>query len=113
MEGAIAPSIHRLLLELSTYDDRLAVVNFIIESYHDWNISVKTKSALSSVQEHLLLSSNYFALSLFSPSKGTSEYTFHGRFLITEQSNKQLVNYSISQKSSSSRLRKQGYLYAS
>ena len=37
--GAIAPSFQRLLLELPTDDDRLAVANFIIESYHDWNIS--------------------------------------------------------------------------
>lgn len=41
--GAIAPSIQRLLLELPTDDDKLAVANFIIESYHDRNISVKTK----------------------------------------------------------------------
>ncbi len=41
--GAIAPSIQRLLLELPTDDGKLAVVNFIIESYHDRNISVKTK----------------------------------------------------------------------
>jgi hypothetical protein len=30
--GAIAPSFQRLLLELPTVDDRLAVANFIIES---------------------------------------------------------------------------------
>ena len=41
--GAIAPSIQRLLLELPTDDGKLAVANFIIESYHDRNISVKTK----------------------------------------------------------------------
>jgi hypothetical protein len=62
IECAIAPSVQRLLLELPTNDDRLAVANFIIESYHDRNISVKTKSVLSSVQEHLLLSSNYFSV---------------------------------------------------
>jgi hypothetical protein len=43
--GTIAPSIQLLLLELPTDDDRLAVANFIIESYHDRNISVKTKCA--------------------------------------------------------------------
>jgi hypothetical protein len=43
--GAIEPSTQRLLLELPTDDDRLAVANFIIESYHDRNISVKTKFA--------------------------------------------------------------------
>ena len=43
--GAIAPYFQRLLLELPTDDDRLAVANFIIESYHDRNISVKTKCA--------------------------------------------------------------------
>ena len=43
--GVIAPSIQRLLLELPTDDDKLAVANFIIESYHDRNISVKTKCA--------------------------------------------------------------------
>jgi hypothetical protein len=41
--GAIAPYFQRLLLELPTDDDRLAVANFIIESYHDQNIAVKTK----------------------------------------------------------------------
>jgi hypothetical protein len=41
--GAIAPSIQRLLSELPTDDDKLAVANFIIESYHDRNISVETK----------------------------------------------------------------------
>jgi len=43
--GVITPSFQRLLLELPTDDDRLAVANFIIESYHDRNISVKTKCA--------------------------------------------------------------------
>lgn len=43
--GAIQPSFQRLLLELPTDDDRLAVASFIIESYHDRNISVKTKCA--------------------------------------------------------------------
>ncbi len=41
--GAIEPSIQRLLMELPTDDDKLAMANFIIESYHDRNISVKTK----------------------------------------------------------------------
>jgi hypothetical protein len=45
IDGAIVPSIQRLLLELPTADDRLVVANFIIESYHDRNISVKTKCA--------------------------------------------------------------------
>ena len=40
---AIAPSIQRLLSEIPTDDDKLAVANFIIESYHDRNISVETK----------------------------------------------------------------------
>lgn len=43
VSGAIAPSIQRLLRELPTDDDKLAVANFITESYHDRNISVKTK----------------------------------------------------------------------
>jgi hypothetical protein len=43
--GAIAPYFQGLLLELPSDDDRLAVANFIIESYHDRNISVKTKCA--------------------------------------------------------------------
>ena len=43
--GAIQPSFQRLLLEIPTDDDRLAVANFIIKSYHDRNISVKTKCA--------------------------------------------------------------------
>ncbi len=43
--GVIQPSFQRLLLELPTDDDRRAVANFIIESYHDRNISVKIKCA--------------------------------------------------------------------
>jgi hypothetical protein len=43
--SAIEPSIQRLLLELPTDDDRLAVAYFIIESYHARNMSVKTKCA--------------------------------------------------------------------
>jgi integrase len=43
--GDVAPSFQRLLLELPTDKDREMVADFIIESYHEKNISVKTKYA--------------------------------------------------------------------